>query len=133
MQRKTKNFLTKSIIVLLICSAAFYVALHVRIDGYAEKDKEKEINENQENEIPISEFVEPEDDPDYGSVVFNFGEFLDKDIYINGCHINNWQLKDPFISVNNTVYIPMSDSVLAALGLDLDFSAYPSIRTCSAT
>ncbi len=122
MQKRTKEILTKSIIVLLACSAVYYAALHVRI-GKSENEPADtgEITEI-ENNVPEEEpFTEPEIDDNYGSVGFNLGSFLCKDIYINGYHINNWQIYSPFVSVEGNVYVPMSECVQKALGLSIDF------------
>lgn len=141
MQRKNKKFLTNLIIVLLVCSAAFYVALHVRIDDYTSESgvpmenagegaaSSDEQNTEDEDGVPL--YTEPETDENYTQVGFNLGEFLDKDIYINGYHINNWQLTEPFISVEGTIYAPMSESVMAALGISATLDDPRHILTLS--
>lgn len=101
-----KHFLRNLIIVVLVCSAFVYVALHIDFD------KEKNISGEKTN-IGIDE--------EYFSVPFNLGDFLYKDIYINGKHINNWNLVDPFVTVEGQIFVPMSESVLECLGLSLEF------------
>ncbi|MBR0482184.1 MAG: transglycosylase SLT domain-containing protein [Firmicutes bacterium] len=120
MPRKIKKILTNLIIVLIICSAVYYIALHVHI-GNGETDVVEPDTEI-ENNVPEPEpFTEPEIDDNYQAVGFNLGSFLCKDIYINGYHINNWQLKKPFVSVEETIFVPMSEAVQKALGLSVSF------------
>ena len=120
MQRKTKKILTNLIIVLLICSAVYYAALHIHI-GNKEDEPDVPGTEIENTEPQPEPFTEPEPDENYDSVGFNLGSFLCKDIYINGYHINNWQLKKPFVTVDDAVFVPMTDPVLKALGLEMDF------------
>ena len=120
MQKRTKNILTKSIIVLLACSAVYYAALHVHIGQNEPKPEEPDTEI--ENNVPEPEpFTEPVIDDNYSSVGFNLGDFLCKDIYINGYHINNWQIKEPFVSVDDVIFVPMTEPVQKALGLSITF------------
>ncbi|MBR0416360.1 MAG: lytic transglycosylase domain-containing protein [Firmicutes bacterium] len=122
MQKKTRNILTKLIIVLLICSAVYYAALHIHIGNTDPQPADTGENTEIENNFPEPEpFVEPPVDENYGSVGFNLGSFLYKDIYINGYHINNWQIYQPFVSVEGTVFVPMSECIEKALGLSVSF------------
>ncbi len=120
MQRKTKKFLTNLIIVLFICSAVVFIALHVHI-GNNEPEPVETGNEIENTEPETVPFTEPEVDENYAQVGFNLGSFLCKDIYINGYHINNWQLSKPFVTVDDTIFVPMTEAVLKALGLNIDF------------
>ena len=120
MQKKLKKILTNLIIVLLACSAVYYIALHVHID-HTEKEGEGPSSEI-ENTVPEPEpFVPPQPDENYESAGFNLGDFLCKDIYINGYHINNWQIKEPFVSVEGKIFVPMTECVKKALGLETEF------------
>ncbi len=120
MQRKNRKILTNLIIVLLVCSAVYYIALHVHI-GQTEPVP-AENGEEIENNVPEEDpFTEPSVDENYEAVGFNLGNFLCKDIYINGYHVNNWQIQKPFLSVDDVIYVPMSEAVLKALGLSMEF------------
>jgi len=119
-RRNLKKILTNIIIVLLFCSAVYYIALHVRIGNTG--DDPVVIPPEIEEPVPEPEpFVPPEDDENYDHVGFNLGSFLCKDIYINGHHINNWQISKPFVMVEDTVFVPMTAPILTALGLDIEF------------
>ena len=120
MNKNTRRILTNLIIVLICCSAVYYIALHVRI-GNTEDIKEDPPVETEDN-TPLEEaFTPPEIDENYENVGFNLGSFLYKDIYINGYHINNWQITEPFVSVEGKVFVPMTSCILNALGLNISF------------
>ncbi len=128
---KLTKILTNLIIVLLVCSAAVYAALHIRIeDGTfslaAAPPAEEQIpdppeSNESEDTIPEVTFTPPEPDPDYSAAELRLGNFLYKDIYINGYQTNNWQLKYPFLKLDDTIYAPASENVLNAFGLGLRF------------
>ena len=109
MQRKTKKFLTNLIIVLFICSAVVFIALHVHI-GNNEPEPVETGNEIENTEPEPIPFTEPEVDENYAQVGFNLGSFLCKDIYINGYHINNW----PPIDLKKFLYEAFSQGIFAS-------------------
>lgn len=102
MNKKIRNL----IIIVLVCSAFIFVALHIDFD---------EGNRNTPNNIKI------EVDENYFDAPYNLGDFLYKDIYINGKHINNWNLVEPFITIEGEIFVPMTESVQKALGLNIEF------------
>ena len=54
-------------------------------------------------------------------------KFLTKDIYIDGHHINNYELFRPITQVGDVVYIPLSDEMCQALGLKAEWKGeHPS-------
>lgn len=109
-----KNFLRNLIIVLLVCSALVYLALHIDFDEESNKtDDHSEISYEINEELPV--------DDNYFSVPFNLADYLYKDIYINGKHINNWNLVYPFTVIDGQFFLPMTENVLNSLGLDFEF------------
>ena len=122
MKKETKKILSNLIIVLIICSAVYYIALHVHI-GNTDIQPQEGGTET-EDVVPQPEkepFVEPKPDENYSSVGFNLGTFMCKDIYINGYHINNWQIYEPFVMVEGKIFVPMTEPILKALGLKINF------------
>ncbi len=59
--------------------------------------------------IETSEVVEPAGSSDFS--------FLRKDIYINGQHIYNFQLKDPVLNKDGAIYIPLNEAFQTMLGV----------------
>ena len=49
-------------------------------------------------------------------------EFLDKDIYIDGVLVNNYQLYRPIVTCNGQIYVPATKEMCSALGISVIYS-----------
>ncbi len=57
--------------------------------------------------------------PVFGASSERYLNYLFKDIYVDGYHINNYQLKNPVCICGGSAYIPLDDAFRAMLGLQL--------------
>lgn len=79
-------------------------------DGNAKTDPEKD-----------KENTEIEQNGENNGIEYNLADYLYKDIYIDGAHINNWNLSWPVTVIDGKIFIPMTEGFQKVLGFTADF------------
>ena len=54
-------------------------------------------------------------------------EFILKDFYVDGIHINNWELYGPFVKFNGRVYVCADETMRTCLGFELSYNEEQSM------